>query len=566
MNIESTIFARWAQWARSLSDARVLQIRQKDIFRFEIVLQTEHTVSLALCLQPIPLVYATAEKIGGSNEIPGRFCMTLRKHLVGARLSAVTQVHADKIIRLDFSRIEDGGKIVTRALVAELIPAMPNLILIESDYILDVLTSRDLPNRILRPQERYLLPLHTDKMNWADFTQEELETILDTRSDLPLQQTLFTLFQGLSRPLVQELSAVAGKDLAQSPWRDLSPSARTAVTDRLHCWRMELKEKTEVYLYTRGRKQWASSLALTDAADNIDTYADANDLLTELAHRSASTASHKHTALRKRVEKLYKHAARKYKKILQEKEETSALSRAKEYGDLLTIYAYLPTSYQSSVTVDNLLQAGTPPITIPIRPGESMSQNSQRYYRQYARLKRRADVIDEHLKSALQECRYLSSLRYFLSENLTPAELDEISTEVDRQYPAALQVKTQERPSADITTVTYDGFRIGIGKNNTQNDRLTMKLASAGDLWFHAQGIPGSHVIVFALPGQQFTDAVITYAASLAAGHSRAKHDSKVAVDYTLKKYIKKPKHAAPGFVHYTHQQTVMAVPQVLTT
>ena len=564
MNIESSIFGRWAQWSQSLADARVTQVRQKDIFRFEIALQSEKPISLALCLQPIPLIYTDTVKLGGSNETPGRFCMTLRKYLVGARVSAISQVHADKLIRLDFSRIEDGGKIVTRTLFVELIPSMPNLVLTESEHIIDILTSRDLPNRILRPQERYLLPQHSDKMNWADFTASKLSALLDAHADGPLREALFTLFQGLSRPLVRELAAHAQADLDILSWSDLPATARTSVMNCFTQWRTELHQKTKVYFYTQGRKQWCSPFTLSAIDADVVAYPNANGLLAEIALQAASTDSHKHAELRKRIDKLYKHAERKYKKILQEKEEMNALEKAKQYGDLLAIYAYLPTSCRSSVTVDNLLLPDTPPITIPIHPGESMSRNSQRYYRQYARLKRRSDVIDSHLDSAAQECRYLSSLRYFLNEDLTPAELDEVSGEIERQYPSNTRAKPQDRPSADITTLEYDGFRIGIGKNNTQNDRLTMKIASPADLWFHAKELPGSHVILFAVPGQQFTDAAISYAASLAAGHSRAKHDSKVAVDYTLKKYVKKPKNAAPGFVHYTHQQTLVVVPKLV--
>ncbi len=566
MNIESCVFRRWSQWAQSLLESRVLQIRQKDIFRFELLLHT-HTSphSLALFLRPLPLLCATDEKISGENEIPGRFCMSLRKYLVGAQLTAVTQVHADKVMRLDFSRIEDSGKIITRALYIELIPAMPNLILTQAERILDVLTSRDLPNRTLRPQERYLLPLHSEKMDWTEFTPDELRSLLSAHADAPVRHSLLSLFNGLSRPLLSALATAAAADLAQVTWHTLSPASQAAMLHRLQEWQQELHTDKCIYLYRQDNKKWCSPFSLPTVTAQ-ETCADANEALLRIARQAERTDSYKQSALRKRIDTLYKHARRKYQKMTQEKDETAQRDEAKQYGDLLAIYAYLPPTYESSVTVANLLLPDTPPITIPITPGESMSQNSQRYYRQYAKLKRRAERIDERLHVVHQECEYLASLRYFLGETLTPSELDEITDEINRQYPVASRTRPQPPAASDITYIHYDGFKIGIGKNNTQNDRLTMKIAGPQDLWFHAREIPGSHVILFAAPGNQFTEEAISYAAALAAGHSRAKHDTKVAVDYTLKKHVKKPNNAAPGFVRYQHQHTLTVAPISLPT
>ncbi len=566
MNIESTMFTRWTKWSRQFLQSRILQIHQKDIFCFEFSLQTDQQIKyLTLSLQPTPLLYILSKKMENENETAGRFCMTLRKYLSGARLTDINQIHADKIVCMTFSRIEDNGKIVTRRLYYECIASLPNLILTQNNTIIDLLTSRDFSHRTLRPQELYRLPLHSEKMNWSDFDNNELNTILFNPTTYPVQQHLFQLFNGLSQPLINELSAATQIDLNNVTWKTLSSALQTRILHQFSLWRNELYSFDTVYLYHTGNKTWCSPLSLNKTVKAISSYTTANDLFFHIGTMPESTNSYKQTVLRKKVEQRYKHAKRKYQKILNEKEETTKRKRTKEYGDLLAIYSYLPISYKSAITVDNLLLPNTPPITIPIIPGKSMSHNSQRYYHQYARLKRRAKIIDERLDSVQRECDYLSSLGYFLREPLTPTELSDIMHEFNSQYPEKHQKPQSRKTSSDITYINYDGFRIGIGKNNTQNDQLTMKVAGPQDMWFHAKGVPGSHVILFASAGNHFTDKAITYAAQLAAGHSRAKTDYKVAVDYTAKKNVQKPRNSPPGFVRYINYRTLTVTPCKIT-
>lgn len=562
MNIDSLVWLRWLQEVQDLlQEAKIAQIRQIDINDWDWTLLTPRgTRTWHMSFLPMPRMWLSQDKARGSGTAASPFCMILRKYLEGCSISSCRQLYGDKLICLTLSRIEAGGKIVNRELFFELLPAGPNLILTEDNKIIAALHSRQSEHREIRPQETYILPLHSERMNWLDFTPAEIIEIITTaQSDLPLRQRFFRFFNGFSKWAVEDLFP-EGDSAASDGAETWTETQRNNLARRLQVWQEEIKNASSIYIYRQGKKEFATPLRFASLPVE-KTYPSANDFFREIIH-GESIQLQKASRLRKKLASLHDHEKRKLEKILAEERESEKAEQYKQKADLLMIYSYLPSPTTTTVTVDNVFVDPAVPMTIGVQPGESWSENSQRYYKKYRKLKNRNEKAGEFKAAAQKKLAYLESIRYFLSQAKSPGELTELETEVQKLSAPQKTNKTSSRQVAGPRMLEFDGYRIGIGKNNAQNDLLTLKMAGPQDLWFHTKEIPGSHVIVFANPGEDFSDEVITYAASLAAAHSQAAADGKVAVDYTYRKFIRKPKDAPPGFVHYTHQKTIIVAPE----
>ena len=203
-------------------------------------------------------------------------------------------------------------------------------------------------------------------------------------------------------------------------------------------------------------------------------------------------------------------------------------------------------------------------MTIPLDARLTPSENAQRYFKKYAKAKSAKTEISRQLEKTKAELSYLESVEEELSQAQTAQDLAEISDELYGQGYLKRAQRTKKKPeiSKPMEFVTSDGFRVLVGKNNWQNDVLTLKTARNSDLWFHTKDIHGSHVILCCQHGKEFSETAILEAAQLAAGYSKAKNSQNVPVDYTLVKFVKKPSGAAPGMVIYTDNKTVYVTPK----
>ena len=246
--------------------------------------------------------------------------------------------------------------------------------------------------------------------------------------------------------------------------------------------------------------------------------------------------------------------------------ETSKTEQYKLWGNLLAIYAYEKINGRKALTVLNLFNDPPTKETIPVDPLLSVTANSQLYFKKYNKMKTRLIIGREKLDECHEKIGYLEDVLYFATEVKTKKDLDALKEELKdtgieriggrKQKP----VNRKRKNEPLLTTLTIDGFRVLMGKNNTQNEFLTLKKAAKTDLWLHARQIPGSHVVI-ETEGLTVPLVTIEKAAALAAWNSKGKDSGKVDVDYTLIRYVKKIPNGPPGLVNYTHQKTIAAIP-----
>ena len=255
-------------------------------------------------------------------------------------------------------------------------------------------------------------------------------------------------------------------------------------------------------------------------------------------------------------------ARRKEALQLQQLADTEDRELDRIRGELLTANLYRITEAMTSVRLENYYEEGSPQIEIPLDPSLSPSQNAQRYYRRYNKKKRTEQALTQQLSSTREEIRYLESIEDALALADCEKDLEDLRAELHqtgyiRRTRRAAKNLSASRP---LTFTTSEGMEVLVGKNNIQNDALTFKTSDPYDLWLHVKDIPGSHVILRIagkIQGQDYTEQSILEAARLAARHSKGAGGTKVPVDYTLRRYVKKPAGAKPGFVIYTHQTTL---------
>lgn len=251
-------------------------------------------------------------------------------------------------------------------------------------------------------------------------------------------------------------------------------------------------------------------------------------------------------------------------KIKDELKETKKTETYKLWGTLLSIYAYKKLNGMHELTVSNVFNEPPTDESIPVNPLLSVSQNSQLYFKKYSKMKTRLQVGQDKLNECFAKIRYLENISYFLENIKTKNELIQLKDELKDsgatiQRHSSRQRKKEKEPS--FISLTIDGFHALLGKNNVQNEYLTFHKAGKEDLWFHAQALPGSHVVLIT-EGQVIPKELIAKTAALAAFYSKGKSSGKVNVDYTRIKYVKKIPNSPPGLVNYTHQSTVTVIPE----
>lgn len=240
----------------------------------------------------------------------------------------------------------------------------------------------------------------------------------------------------------------------------------------------------------------------------------------------------------------------------------------KLWGNLLSIYAYMPTAHKKSVTVDNLFVDPPVKVTISINPEFNMTDNSQLYFKKYNKMKTRLAIGQEKLEQTEKNLDYLKNIAFFAKGIEDRETLDSLREELreagvrKQQNPHGAK-KARKSKDPVIRSVNIDGYQVFIGHNNHQNEFLTLHKAEKNDIWLHAQKIPGSHVVIRMEKGNsEIPDDVLQKAASIAAWNSEGKDSGKVSVDYTRIKYVKKIPKGPPGLVNYTHQKTLVVKPE----
>ena len=481
--------------------------------------------------------------------------LRLRKHARGAHLSAVQQPPQERILQLTLERPD-----ATVVLVAELMGRLSNIILIEADgTILECIKHiprRQNRYRVLLPGHPYMPPPPQQKLSPASLTAGRLNKALQEQQGEALWQRLVGAVRGVSPLLAREVvhracgnalaaSADAGVILAQ-------------LTELLHL--PAAGEWEPCVAVQQGQVVAYAPYALTqyEAYEQRESISQAM----EDFYGQASGAD-PYAAARQRVQQLIERQRARYqlklKALLRAQPSQERIATLRHKGELLLAYASQIAPAQQELVVP--YQANQPALHIALDPAKSAVENAQRYFRQYEKAKRAAEQVPQRLAQVQQTLDYLQQLATDLALAEDQPGIAEVESSL-AEAGFAPQKRQRAAPRATPLRITCeDGFVILVGRNSGQNEELTFRLAQPEDVWLHAQGVPGAHVVI-RTEGREVPEDTLREAAAWAAQRSAARDEGSVRVDYTLRKFVRRPKGGKPGQAIYRNQKTLLVRPQ----
>ena len=563
----------------ALAGAKVDKIYQPG--RDEIVLalrsSSQGNVRLLLSANPShPRLYLTQLPLENPDK-PPMFCMLLRKHLSGARLLRVEQAHLERVAFLRFEALNELGDRVERKLALEAISHHANLLLLDGEgRILDCVRRSDSGldskggGRLLQPGMFYRLPSAVDKADPLAAGREELERLLSTApEEAQADQWLLDTFAGLSPLVCRELAFRAG-GATDARLHQLGPEGRTALLDRVE----ELRETVKEFRYTplmisideRPKDFSFLPIGQYQGAAEVRAYPSFSLLLDDFfAQRDQQErVRQKGQDLIRQVTNARDRTRRKIANQEKELAATRDRDRLRQLGDILTSNFWQMEKGMARLRAADFYDPEGKEVDIKLDPLLTPQQNAAKYYKEYNKAKTAEEMLTIQLDKGRKELDYLNSVLEAISLAEGERDLGEIRQElVDTGYlrpGKTAKVRNKRVTSKPMEFMSTSGLRISVGKNNSQNDLLTCKLAGKGDIWFHTQKIHGSHVILWT-EGEQPDLQSLNEAACLAAWFSQARDSSKVPVDYTPARYVKKPGGARPGMVVYTTYETAWVKP-----
>ena len=517
-----------------------------------------------------PRLHLTAASPENPAE-PPMFCMLLRKHLLGAKLTAVSQLPMERCVNFTFDCTDEMGFPVQKTLVAELMGRTCNLYLLSPEgRILDCLRRIGLDESAKRPALpglMYQAPEQVKKLNPRD--ELDYGNLLKAPGPDILSERLMDLLGGLSPLVCRELAFQAG-GATDVRLNVLGPAGRTRLLDSLEGLLALVREhRLSPTLLSRDGAPWdftffpvgqygplVESVSFPTFSELLDQFYEQREHLERVKQRGQDLIRSVTTA-RDRT-------ARKIAHQEQELEATRDRERLRELGDILTSNFYQMERGMARLRTVDFYDPDGKEVDIKLDPLLTPQQNAAKYYKEYNKAKTAETVLTQQLEKNRRELDYLNSVLDTIPLAEGERDLQEIRQELtDTGYlrrPSKAKGREKRVSSKPMEFRSSSGLRISVGKNNTQNDLLTCKQAFKSDIWFHTQKIHGSHVILWT-EGREPDLQSVHEAACLAAWFSQARESSKVPVDYTPVKYVKKPNGARPGMVIYTTYETAWVTP-----
>ena len=501
---------------------------------------------------------------------PPMFCMVLRKHLETGRIAGVRQYGLDRLLIMDIDFLSAGGRIITKSLVVELMGKYSNIILVQDGIIIDALRKVGTNSsrvRTVLPGDEYALPPQQDKLNLLETPVSEVIAAIKAKCDMKLSKAILDTCLGFGPVTAKEAAYGAGlpasmaiSQLNEGDFASLE-NALLEITDsfREPCG-------TATIVIDKNNKPLAT------ASFPLHYFTEETALtfptISEMLSRASSLTGSYQIPDKDRFKKLMKNELnRAENKVQKLRDDIAAADNAEEYrikADNLMTYQYqFQDRVDAEVTVPNIYSETGESITIRMDQRLSVVENVQAYYKKYDKLKRGKELLEQQLQHCLDDIQYMSSIEASLESSTRLAEINDIKAEliasgILREKPKKHAAEKQSQP---FKFTAPDGTQILVGKNNYQNDRLTFKTAHPGDIWLHTQNIPGSHVIL-RCDGDEPAEDTLLLASYLAVHFSKAQGSSKVPVDYTRARFVKKPSGAKPGFVIFTNQTTLYVTPE----
>ncbi|WP_409227419.1 Rqc2 family fibronectin-binding protein [Gudongella sp. SC589] len=522
-----------------------------------------------------PRLYLTESS--KSNPLsPPMFCMLLRKHLSGSIILDISQHHLDRVVIFTITGKDELGNPTERELIVEIMGKHSNIILInkESRRIIDSI--KRVPAEISRV--RQILPGYSysyiesenkkDPLNFnRDIFYDQLEK---SNGSQKIYKFLYQNFTGLSPLAGREICSISELE----PDRvvlSLLNDEKERLFKGMHDFMTNVKNQEFKPVYILGDDSHEVvafyALPLTQYTGLEQVYTDSVSQMLDFVYKSKDTndrVRQKSASLRKILGNKLERAQNKLSKQKEELLNSRDREKFKIYADLLQSNLHRIQRGSDHVVLENFYDENLNELKVPLDPKISPAENAQRYYKKYGKLKTANQLLMEQIPETEAEISYIEHVLVSLDNATDVTELGEIKDElIIEGYIQRRSMKNKNKRgklTGPLRFFSSDGFEILVGRNNRQNEILTMKTAKKEDIWLHTKGIPGSHVII-KTEGKHVPDRTLHEAGTLAAFYSKGRNSGSVEVDYTMKKYVRKPKDGKTGLVVYENQKTIVASP-----
>lgn len=557
----------------ALTGGRIDKITQPERDEINILIRSggkNHRL-LASASSSSPRIHLTENQKENPEKAP-MFCMLLRKHLSGGKVIGFSQPDFERVIKMDIECYDELGDLSVKTLVTEIMGRHSNIILIDGEEkILGSIKHVDFTVSSVRqvlPGMKYEMPPSQDKLNPLNIAADELYPIV-CASDLPADKFILETFTGVGPLNAREIAYKSLGDTS-ADISGLNKDNRIKFSEEIEKAFKNIKDGNyyPVLLYKDNTKVWDfNALEINQYGNTIreekkDSLCAALDELYQTRDHY-ERMSQKTAGLLKFIDNNISRCQKKLALQQQKLKDSEKREQQKMYGDLIVANIHKMTEGMTSLEVENYYD-NMNIIKIPLLPELSPSQNAQRYYLQYQKAKNAEKMSKEQIKLTTVELEYLESVQESVVRAENERDIREIKDELSAQGynvrkggPSKIRKEKPTEPHRFI----IDGYEVFVGKNNLQNDRLTLKESRGTDLWFHVKSFPGSHTII-KTKGETPPDDTIVKVAKTAAYFSKARESANVPVDYTIIKNVKKPSGAKPGMVIYDNYNTVNVTPQ----
>jgi len=515
----------------------------------------------------LPFIYLTPTNKVSPLTAP-TFCMVLRKHIANGRITKIYQPGMERIINFEIEHLNEMGDLCHKVLIIELMGKYSNIIFTDSDgTIID--SAKRIPASVssvreVLPGRAYTIPAtQEDKYNPLTVDSKQFVDIISAKP-LTVSKAIYSSFSGISPLVANELAHRAGLDAD-------APVAAYSHDELLHLgsnftWMMEdIKNNrfTPNIVRDGNEPKEFSSIELTQYSDlTVTKYESISEVL-DSERNTYTRIRQKSADLRKHVNTLLERNQKKYSLQMKQLKDSEKREKYKVYGELINAFGYGLTPDDKFLEAANYYDDNKI-IKIPIDNTKTPAENAQKYFDKYGKMKRTAEALNELILETKSQIDHLESIQNSLDIALSADDLVQIKDELIEYgfIKKGKGSKKQKVKSKPFHYISSDGFDMYVGKNNYQNDELTFKLATGNDWWFHAKGMPGSHVIV-KTDNKELPDSTFEEAGKLAGYYSKGKNADKVEIDYLQKKNVKKPNGAAAGFVVYYTNYSLTIHPDI---
>lgn len=553
-----TVAALTKELKETICDGRIAKIAQPESDELLLTIKTkegQRRLSISASAS-LPLIYLTNENKPSPMTAPN-FCMLLRKHIGNGRIVDVSQPGLERIIQFRIEHLDELGDLRQKTLVIEIMGKHSNIIFCdEKDQIIDSIKHVPAQMSSVRevlPGRPYFIPDTMEKQDPLTAADEDFSRALRGKP-MRISKAVYTSFTGISPVVAEEICYLAGID-SQMTASDLTDDMLTHLYRQFQYYMEDVRNgafNPVIYFEGNTPKEF-SALPLThfqnlekkeygSISEVLSTYYATRNALVRIRQKSADLRHIVQTAL-ERNRKKYELQSRQLK-------DTENRDLYKVYGELINAYGYQLPEGSKELTALNYYTGEE--ITIPLDPVKTPQENAQKYFARYNKQKRTYEALTELISETGDEIRYLESVESALDIALYEEDLTQIKEELSQ---AGYIRRRQQKKKAKILSrplhyVSSDGYHMYVGKNNLQNEELTFHFASGNDWWFHAKGVPGSHVILKS-GGDEVPDRTFEEAGRLAAYYSKNRGSEKAEIDYIEKKHVKKVNGGRPGFVIY---------------